>query len=139
MVLSAALVKTLAGNDTMTARSLNENSFEFKPPFKLFVNTNHLPKANDVTFFCSRRVKVLPFNRHFEPDEQDKSLKKRLEKELSGALNWCLEGLWLMQEMGFVLPQAVLKTTAQYQHDSDKLTRFAEEVLVAGPEWGGTS
>jgi len=134
MVLSAALVKTLTGNDTMTARFLNENSFEFKPQFKLFINTNHLPKANDVTIFSSGRVKVLPFNRHFEPEEQDKSLKKRLEKELSGVLNWCLEGLWLMQETGFDPPQAVLNATEQYRYDSDKLTRFYEEMFVVDPD-----
>ena len=34
MVLSTALVKTLTGNDTMSARFLNENSFEFKPQHK---------------------------------------------------------------------------------------------------------
>lgn len=134
MILSAALVKTLTGNDTMTARYLHENSFEFKPQFKLFINTNHLPKANDVTIFSSGRVKVLPFNRHFDEDEQDKGLKKKLGKELSGVLNWCLEGLWLMQEMGFGPPQAVLKATDKYQHDSDKLTRFYDEMLVANPE-----
>lgn len=131
MVLSAALVKTLTGNDTMTARFLNENSFEFKPQFKLFINTNHLPKANDVTIFSSGRVKVLPFNRHFEPEEQDKSLKKRLEQELPGILNWCLDGLWLMNETGFEPPEAVLQATSQYQHDSDKLTRFVEEMLIS--------
>lgn len=133
MVLSAALVKTLTGNDTMTARFLNENSFEFRPQFKLFINTNHLPKANDVTIFSSGRVKVLPFNRHFDEDEQDKSLKKQLEKGLSGVLNWCLEGLWLMEETGFEPPQAVLDATGKYRHDSDKLTRFVEEMLVADP------
>lgn len=130
MVLSAALVKTLTGNDTMTARFLNENSFEFKPQFKLFINTNHLPKANDVTIFSSGRVKVLPFNRHFEPEEQDKTLKKRLEQELPGILSWCLDGLWLMNETGFEPPEAVLQATSQYQHDSDKLTRFVEEQLT---------
>lgn len=129
MVLSAALVKTLTGNDTMTARFLNENSFEFKPQFKLFINTNHLPKANDVTIFSSGRVKVLPFNRHFSPEEQDKTLKKRLEKELSGVLNWCLDGLWLMRETGFEPPESVQSATEKYQHDSDKLTRFVEEML----------
>ena len=134
MVLSAALVKTLTGNDTMTARFLNENSFEFRPQFKLFINTNHLPKANDVTIFSSGQVKMLSFNRHFEPEEQDKSLKKKLEKELSGVLNWCLDGLWLMKETGFESPQAVLDATAKYRHDSDKLARFVEEMLVPNPE-----
>ncbi len=134
MVLSTALVKTLTGNDTMSARFLNENSFEFKPQFKLFINTNHLPKANDVTIFSSGRVKVLPFNRHFERSEQDKTLKKRLKKELSDILNWCLEGLRLMRETGFEPPQSVLNATAQYQHDSDKLTRFVEEMLTSDPD-----
>ena len=118
----------------MSARFLNENSFEFKPQFKLFINTNHLPKANDVTIFSSGRVKVLPFNRHFEPKEQDRTLKKRLEKELSGVLNWCLDGLWLMRETGFEPPKSVQTATAQYQHDSDKLTRFVEEMLTPAPD-----
>lgn len=133
MVLNAARVKTLTGNDTITARYLHENSFEYKPQFKLFINTNHLPKANDVTIFSSGRVKVLPFNRHFGPEEQDKTLKKRLLKELSGVLNWCLEGLWLMQETGFEPPDAVLAATAEYRHDSDKLTRFVEDCMEADP------
>lgn len=134
LVLSASMVKTLTGNDTMTARFLNENSFEFKPQFKLFINTNHLPRAADVTIFSSGRVKVLPFDRHFAPEEQDKTLKKRLEGELSGVLNWCLEGLWLMGETGFDPPESVLSATARYQHDSDKLSRFVEECLTPDPE-----
>lgn len=39
MVLSAALVKTLTGNDKVTARFLHENSFEFYPQCKFFINT----------------------------------------------------------------------------------------------------
>ena len=134
MVLNAARVKTLTGNDTITARYLHENSFEYKPQFKLFINTNYLPRANDVTIFSSGRVKVIPFNRHFEPEEQDKTLKKRLLKELSGVLNWCLTGLWLMEKTGFDPPKAVLETTAEYRHDSDKLTRFVEDCMVQDPQ-----
>lgn len=134
MVLNAARVKTLTGNDTITARYLHENSFEYKPQFKLFINTNYLPRANDVTIFNSGRVKVIPFNRRFKPEEQDKTLKKRLLKELSGVLNWCLEGLWLMEETGFDPPEAVLDATAEYRHDSDKLTRFVEDCMVQDPQ-----
>ena len=115
MVLSAALVKTLTGNDKITARFLNENSFEFYPQFKFFINTNHLPKVTDVTVFSSGRVKVIPFERHFSEAEQDKGLKKKLAQvgNLSGILNWCLDGLRLAQETGFDPPSAVLAATAQ--------------------------
>lgn len=97
MVLSASLVKTFTGRDTINARFLNENSFEFNPQFKLFVNTNHLPKVTDPTIFDSWRVKVIPFNRHFSESEQNKGLKQELSKpqNLSGIFNWCLEGLKL--------------------------------------------
>jgi len=131
MVLSAALVKTLTGSDKITARFLNENSFEFYPQFKFFINTNHLPKVTDVTVFSSGRVKVIPFERHFSEAEQDKSLKRKLSRveNLSGILNWCLDGLRLFQETGIDPPSAVLAATDQYQRDSDKITRFVEEMM----------
>jgi len=131
MVLSAALVKTLTGGDTVTARFLNENSFEFVPQFKLFVNTNHLPKVTDVTVFHSGRVKVIPFERHFTEAERDRSLKEKLaqEENLSGILNWCLDGLRLMRETGLTPPAPIRAATAQYQRDSDKISRFVEEML----------
>lgn len=135
MVLSASLVKTLTGRDTINARFLNENSFEFVPQFKLFINTNHLPKVTDPTVFDSGRVKVIPFNRHFSEEEQDKGLKRKLRKpeNLSGILNWCLDGLWMMRETGLDIPPAVREATAQYRRDSDKIARFVDEVLERDP------
>ena len=136
MVLSASLVKTLTGRDTITARFLNENSFEFVPQFKLFINTNHLPKVTDPTVFDSGRVKVVPFNRHFSEEEQDKGLKRKLRQSenLSGILNWCLDGLWMMRETGLDAPPAVRDATAQYRRDSDKIARFVDEVMEPDPQ-----
>ena len=135
MVLSASLVKTLTGRDTINARFLNENSFEFVPQFKLFVNTNHLPKVTDPTVFDSGRVKVIPFNRHFSEEEQDKGLKRKLRQHenLSGILNWCLDGLWMMRETGLEVPPAVREATAQYRQDSDKIARFVADMLEPDP------
>lgn len=135
MILSAALVKTLTGRDTIMARFLNENSFEFTPQFKLFINTNHRPKVTDPTIFDSGRVKVIPFERHFTEAEQDKGLKKKLRKaaNLSGLLNWCLDGLWMMRETGLEPPAAVQAATADYRKDSDKIARFVDEMMEPDP------
>lgn len=135
MILSAALVKTLTGRDTINARFLNENSFEFVPQFKLFINTNHLPRVTDPTIFDSGRVKVIPFERHFTEAEQDKGLKRKLRKaeNLSGLLNWCLDGLWTMRETGLEPPEAVRTATASYQRASDKIARFVEETMEPDP------
>lgn len=70
ITFNAALVKRMTGNDTINARFLNENSFDFVPVFKIFINTNYLPNVNDMTLFQSGRLKIIPFNRHFEEGEQ---------------------------------------------------------------------
>jgi len=135
MVLSAALVKTLTGNDTITARFLHENSFEYRPQFKLFINTNHLPTVTDTTLFSSGRVKVIPFEHHFTEAERDPGLKAQLAKpeSLSGILNWCLDGLWLMNETGLDVPEAVQIATDEYKQHSDKMGRFLSEEMEADP------
>lgn len=133
MVLSAALVKTLTGNDKITARYLNENSFEFYPQAKFFVNTNYLPKVTDATIFSSGRVKVLLFERHFEPHEQDAGLKTELSqpKNLSGILNWCIEGWKLLQKQKvFTEPQCVKDAVNAYREDSDKVGMFLAEMMI---------
>lgn len=131
LVLSAALVKSLTGNDTQTARYLNENSFEYKPQFKLFINTNHLPAVTDNTLFTSGRVKIIQFERHFEEWEQDKGLKDELTKpeNLSGILNWCIEGLRMIETTGFNMPDTVKSATDEYRKDNDRLGRFIEDEM----------
>lgn len=72
MLFDSSLVKTLTGRDTVSARFLHENEFQFKPKFKLILNSNYLPVISDKTVFSSNRVKVVPFERHFTEKEQNK-------------------------------------------------------------------
>ena len=74
-------MKRMTGNDTLNARFLHENSFDFKPNFKIFINTNYLPNVSDMTLFDSGRLKIIPFKRHFEEAEQDKGLKSHFAED----------------------------------------------------------
>lgn len=133
MVLNAAQVKSMTGNDTINARFLNENSFDFKPQFKLYINTNYLPVISDMTLFSSGRVVTIPFDRHFEEAEQDKTLKEEFSKPevQSAILNWLVEGYQLLRSEGFNPPTAVVEAICAYSHESDKVAQFAEERLIA--------
>ncbi len=133
LTLNAALVKSLVGNDTINARYLHENSFDFQPMFKLFINCNHLPTVNDLTLFTSDRVKIIPFLRHFEEGERDTGLKERfaLPENLSGILNWCLDGYRLLEETGLGTPASVREATDEYEKNSDKISLFIEDCLMA--------
>ena len=133
MVLDAAKIKAMTGNDTLNARYLHENSFDFQPQFKIYVNTNYLPVINDMTLFTSDRIIIIPFDRHFDEHTRDTSLKQKFaEAEVQSAiLNWLLEGYRLLRKEGLRLPKSVKAATERYQHDSDKMVLFFEDNLVA--------
>ena len=129
--LDAALVKTMTGNDTMNARFLHENSFDFKPQFKLYINTNYRPAISDLTLFSSDRVIIVTFDRHFGEKEQDKNLKELFAapNSQSAILNWLLEGYRLIQSEGLMIPDSVKEAIEEYRKDSDKVARFTEDCL----------
>lgn len=131
LVLNEAQIKSMTGNDTLNARFLHENSFDFKPQFKLYVNTNYLPAITDMTLFSSGRIVIIPFDRHFEEWEQEQNLKAEFSrpKAASAILNWLIEGYTILKEEGFAQPKAVKDATMSYQHDSDKMELFVEEFL----------
>jgi putative DNA primase/helicase len=133
MELNAALIKQLTGGDTYTGRFLNENSFEFTMEGKIFINTNHLPRVSDDTVFASGRAKIIPFERHFTENEQDKGLKqffRRMENK-SAILNWLVWGYRLILEVGFDPPQRVVEAVAAYRQEADVIGVFLAEYTVA--------
>lgn len=134
MRFDVALLKKFLGRDSVTARNLYESEFTFYPVFKLFINSNYLPLVADDTLFSSGRIKILPFTRHFEPEEQDIHLKEKLKApdEIAGLFNWCLEGLKMYQAEGEVLnpPEEVVLATEEYRDKSDKIKSFIRECML---------
>lgn len=130
MPLNSALVKTLTGGDTINARFLHENSFDFKPEFKIFMNTNYLPSIDDSTVFASNRIYVIPFEHHFTKYEQDTSLKElfRTSDVKSAILWWLIEG-YNDSSTSLEVPQAVYEAVREYSKTADDVFRFLEEVL----------
>ena len=86
----------------------------------------------DLTLLTSGRVKIIPFERHFEAWEQDKHLKSTFCKaeNLSGIFNWAIEGYQKLQETGFDVPTSVQDVTLEYHRENDKIGLFIEELLT---------
>jgi len=135
LVFNAAQVKSMTGNDTINARFLHENSFDFSPQFKLYINANYLPVIHDMTLFSSGRVVIIPFDRHFDEAEQDKTLKHQFTRpeNQSAILNWLLKGYNLLMKEGLTQPQSVKDAINAYHHDSDKITLFLEDAMEENP------
>lgn len=56
--------------------------------------------------------------------------KLRSSSELSGILNWCIEGLRLYRKQGLEPPDKVKEATSTYRADSDKVGSFINECLT---------
>lgn len=127
--LNTALIKQLTGGDTYTGRLLYENSIEFKPEFKMYLNTNHLPTASDDTVFASERIKLIPFDRYFAPEEQDRGLKKFFQKpeSRSAILNWLIEGYRLLQTEGLTATERIKSALNEYRYEADIFGSFLAE------------
>lgn len=124
-------VKAFTGGNMITARMLYHNDVQFQPTFKIFIGTNHRPNVADDTLLESNRLRVIPFNRHFEIDEQDRDLKRRLCRplDLSVLLNRCIAGYMEFVRTGLNEPKAVVEATAAYQTQSRIFELFISSQL----------
>ena len=132
MIFDAARLKLLTGRDKIVARGLYASEKEFTPQFKLFFNTNHLPEVQDQTLFDSGRMVIIPFNRHFSEEEQDRELKDRLRREdnITGMFNYFLRGLGALRIVGEEMPQAVSDAIEHYRVSCDKVRRFFHDCMT---------
>lgn len=133
-ILDVAKIKAYTGCDTIKTRQLHGTSFDFKPKFTMWLHCNALPQVNDSTVFSSGRIRVIPFERHFEPGEQDKSLTRRFESA-DGArtvLTWLFEGYTAYRRRGLRAPAKVTEATRAYREEHDPIDMFVEELCVQG-------
>jgi putative DNA primase/helicase len=128
--LDERLVKQLTGGDTVTARFLYAENFEFKPTFKLFLAANHKPVIRGTDHAIWRRIRLIPFTVTIPDEEQDKDLARKLQRELPGILTWAVRGCLQWQEKGLAAPETVTKATATYRREMDTFAGFLSERCI---------
>jgi len=131
MKLNVALTKRLTGGDPIIARHLHRNPIEYRPQFKIFINTNHLMEIDDETIFSSGRIKMVPFERHFEESERDHGLKDTFKKpeNASAIFNWLLKGHQLFKTDGLTPPAKSDEALTTYRKECDTISLFMESLL----------
>jgi len=126
--LSEHMLKDLTGADTITARYLHQEFFEFQPQFKLWMFGNHKPLVRGTDMGIWRRIRLIPFTVTITESERDPNLQAKLEAELPGIFNWSLVGLHEYQAHGLGEPIAVSDATEEYRVEMDILGTFISEM-----------
>ena len=121
-------LKELCGRDTISARGMNENYWQFRPTHTLFLATNHRPHTGDDAAVW-RRLRLIPFHVRFwqrdkgesgPPElEANKQLTGLLLRENSGILAWLVRACLEYLRDGLGQPPAVTMATEDYREDED--------------------
>jgi putative DNA primase/helicase len=125
--LAESLIKDLTGQDTVTARFLWAELFEFTPTHKLWLSTNHKPEIRGTDNAIWRRIRLIPWTVTIPPAEQDKQLSTRLRGELPGILAWIVRGCLEWRREGLRAPDEVRRATGAYRAEMDVLAGFLAE------------
>jgi putative DNA primase/helicase len=124
------LIKQLTGGDTITARFMRQDFFEYKPQFKLLIYGNHRPSLGDLGESMKRRVNLFPFDQ--KPKQKDLELEAKLMDNAAGILHWQIQGCLDWQKSGLIRPPSVINATADYFAEQDHVRRWIEDRCDVG-------
>lgn len=130
--LNESLVKDLTGGDTITARFMRAEFFDFKPVFKLWMFGNHKPVIRGTDKGIWRRIRLIPFEVTIPDEEKDRRLPEKLRAEMPGILAWAVRGCLEWQRIGLKPPTRIVQATSDYQAEMDILGNFISECCVIG-------
>ena len=130
--LAESLVKAITGRDTITARFLYGEYFDFTPKFKLFLSTNNKPVIKGADDAIWRRIMFLKFPVQIPKAERDLELADKLKAEGPGILAWLVRGCLSWQKLGLDPPAEVLEATAEYRAEMDVLHGFLQDRCLLG-------
>ena len=125
-------IKQLTGGDTIAARFMRENFFDFRPKVKLLISGNDKPSLASVDRAIERRLHLVPFTHKIS--NPDKKIPKRLEKEFPQILAWAMRGTRMWLEAGELQRAGVVQRSSnEYLTTQDVLGEWLADCCDVDP------
>jgi putative DNA primase/helicase len=135
--LAESMIKDLTGGDTISARFMRGEWFEFKPTFKIWLATNHKPIIRGTDNAIWDRIRLIPYIVSIPPGERvpQSRMMEKLTPELPGILSWLVHGCLDWRRYGLEAPQEVKEATSEYRGDMDTLGGFMHECCTLSQKY----
>lgn len=124
------VLKSISGDDEITARRLRHNPRTFKATSKVVMYGNDKPHGNinDEGFW--RRFRFIKFGYVVPKEDRVSDLLDQLKGELPGILNWALRGLEYWHKEGLNTPNKIIDESVDYREELDTVSEFLENNVV---------
>jgi P4 family phage/plasmid primase-like protien len=129
-----ARIKMLTGGDTISARKMYKDFFDFKPSHTLFLAVNHLPSVRSGGSGFWRRLRKIDFTYQVPEALQKQGLSDTIfREEGAGVLAWMVEGARRVLAQGLTEPNSVKVATTEYRFEEDHISKFIEDCVMQNP------
>ncbi len=132
--LAEATLKDLTGGDTVSARFMKAEFFDFVPVCKIWLGTNHRPTITGTDAAIWYRIRLVPFNVRIPNPRPRREIAEELRAELPGILAWAVQGCLDWLEFGLCPPAQVKEATEAYRVEQDILGAFLKDVCALGSD-----
>ena len=125
---------TLTGDDAPSVDRKNLTAVERQLGVRLMLLSNELPRLKDSSGALAGRLVLLPMTESWLGQE-DRSLERKLLKELPQILRWALSGWASLVEMGhFVSPERSAGILGDMGRMASPVASFVADCCLVGPD-----
>ncbi len=128
-------LKKLISGEPVTIDIKYKDQFSFRPQAKFIFAVNIMPRVDDTSTATERRICAIQFKNNFRnnPNTRLRTDRGFLAQELSGILNWMIEGAQdLENNAGFIVTKEQTATLAEYRQENSSVEGFIAECLEFG-------
>jgi putative DNA primase/helicase len=133
-----ARIKELTGDETLTARFMRQDFFEFTQTQKHVMVGNYRPRLQGGDAAMARRLVLVNFDATFSGSRRDKDLPLKLRSIAPAILAWMIEGTMKWSQDGLCIPTSVQAASSEYMGDNDDLSLWIAECCVIDLNGGRT-
>lgn len=123
--------KTITSGEPVAVNQKYVAAFDFTPYCKIVMAANIFPKITDHSSAFYKRLLLIPCDRVFSSEEQNRDLPKQLLTELPGILNWAIEGLKRLTARGRFAEYAFMKDAVdELENENNPVNIFFDDYIT---------
>lgn len=128
--INAEAFKNMVGGGDVTGSHKGFDEYTFKCTARFVFACNEMPVFNDKTDGLEERLVFIPFKRFFAEEERDTELTDKLLTELSGILNWSIDGAhMILKDKRLPDYSTTEESKKEYKLDTDPMYAWFEEKI----------